>query len=125
MLDYIVIPKEAGLQEHQRLLITVENHIRRVVPILTQYRINRANARAAFDDALSTAKILAIDKYELKPSNQTLINAYANADEDVRRLRQEWLNKRALEIKAKDRLEQLQGQRDTLKALVKSEHGSY
>jgi hypothetical protein len=37
----------------------------------------------------------------------------------------DWILKKAVEIKAKDRLEQLQGQRDTIKALVKSEHGSY
>jgi hypothetical protein len=121
----LIIPEDAGLQQHQLLLRKVENRIKEVGPTLTQYRVDRANARSVYDDLLSSARITAIVKHNLKANNQTIINAYASTDNDVKIAKQDWLLKRALEIKAKDRLDQLQGQRDTLKALVKSEHNSY
>jgi hypothetical protein len=49
-----------------------------------------------------------------------IINAIANADVEVKRLKQIWLDAKAI-----DRLTQFQGQRDTLKAMVKSEQISY
>jgi hypothetical protein len=121
----IILTENGGLQEHQRQLKMAENSILFVGSKLSQIKIDRMNARNTYDDLLSTAKIMVIAEYDLKPSNQTIINAYATANEDVRNAKQDWLNKKAIEIKAKDRLDQLQGQRDTLKALVKSEHGSY
>jgi hypothetical protein len=121
----LIIPENAGLQQHQLLLKKVENRIKEVGPKLTQYKVDRANARSVYDDLLSSAIIGAIEKHNLKPSNQTIINAYARTDNDVKIAKQEWLLKKALETKAKDRLDQLQSQRDTLKALVKSEHNSY
>jgi len=121
----IILTEGGGLQEHQRLLKAAENCILFVGKRLSQYKIYRMNARSEYDDLLSTAKISAIAEHDLKPGNQTIINAYANADVSVRAAKQEWLEAKAIEIKAKDRLEQLQGQRDTIKALVKSEHGSY
>lgn len=121
----IILTEEGGLQEHQKLLKAAENCILFVGKRLSQYKIDRMNARSKYDDLLSTAKISAIADYDLKPGNQTIINAYANSNEDVRAAKQKWLEAKAIEIKAKDRLEQLQGQRDTIKALVKSEHGSY
>ncbi len=121
----IILTEGGGLQEHQRLLKAAENCILFVGKRLSQYKIDRMNARSAYDDLLSTAKIGAIAEHDLKAGNQTIINAYANADKAVQAAKQDWLTKKAAEIKAKDRLEQLQGQRDTIKALVKSEHGSY
>jgi hypothetical protein len=121
----LIILENAGLQQHQLLLKKVENRIKEVGPKLTQYKVDRANARSIYDDLLSNARIEAIVKHDLKASNQTIINAYASTDNDVKIAKQEWLLKKALETKAKDRLDQLQGQRDTLKALVKSEHSSY
>lgn len=121
----IILTEEGGLQEHQKLLKAAENCILFVGKRLSQYKIYRMNARSEYDDLLSTAKIGAIAEYDLKPGNQTIINAYANAGKEVRAAKQVWLEAKTVEIKAKDRLEQLQGQRDTLKALVKSEHGSY
>ena len=121
----IIISEDAGLAEHQRLLVRVENCITETARKLTQYRIDRANARSAYDDLLSDAKILAIEKHGLKPQHQTVINAFANSDSDVRVAKADWMLKKAIETKAKDRLEQLQGQRDTLKALVKSHHSSW
>lgn len=118
----IMIPKNAGLQDYQRLLVVAENQIRRVAPILTQYRINGVNAKAKFEDALSTAKVVAIKQYDLRPSHQTLINAYANADEEVKVLKKEWLDAKALETKAIAQMNQLQGMRNTLKTMVRSEH---
>lgn len=71
------------------------------------------------------SRLRLLEKHNLKPAHQTLINAYANADADVRAAKADWMLKKAIETKAKDRLEQLQGQRDTLKALVKSHHSSW
>ena len=121
----IILTEGGGLQEHQKLLKMAENCILFLGRRLSQYKIDRMNARSTYDDLLSTKKIGAIAYYDLKPGNQTIINAYANADKEVQAAKQDWLTKKAVEIKAKDRLEQLQGQRDTIKALVKSEHGSY
>ncbi len=121
----IILTEGGGLQEHQKLLKMAENCILFLGRRLSQYKIDRMNARSTYDDLLSTAKIGAIADHDLKAGNQTIINAYANSDVSVRAAKQDWLTKKAVEIKAKDRLEQLQGQRDTIKALVKSEHGSY
>ena len=121
----IILAEGGGLQEHQKLLKMAENCILFLGRRLSQYKIDRMKARSTYDDLLSTAKIGAIAEHDLKAGNQTIINAYANADVEVRAAKQEWLEAKAIEIKAKDRLEQLQGQRDTIKALVKSEHGSY
>lgn len=124
-MNDIIIAEGAGLEEHQRLLVQVENIITETAHKLTAYKIDRCNARSEYDDLLSTAKIQAITKHDLKASNQTIINAYANTSKDVKVAKAKWLYHKALETKAKDRLDQLQGQRDTLKALVKSEHMSY
>ena len=121
----IILTEEGGLQEHQKLLKAAENCILFIGKRLSQYKIDRMNARSKYDDLLSTAKIGAIADHDLKAGNQTIINAYANADKAVKEAKQKWLTAKAIEIKAKDWLEQLQGQRDTIKALVKSEHGSY
>lgn len=124
MID-IVIPQKAGLQDYRRLLGQVENEITKMSPRISKYKIDRTNARAAYDDALSSAKVLAMTEHGLKANHQTMINAVANNDSEVKRLKQEWIEAKALETKAIDRLEQLKGQRDTLKACVKSEHYSY
>lgn len=121
----IILTEEGGLQEHQKLLKAAENCILFIGRRLSQQKIDRMNARSKYDDLLSTAKITAIVNHDLKPSNQTIINAYAAADSGVQVAKANWILKKAVEIKAKDRLEQLQGQRDTIKALVKSEHGSW
>ena len=123
--DDLYIPEDGGLQTHQQLLAMVENRIAETARKVTQYKVDRGNARSVYDDLLSTAKILAIEKHSLKPQHQTVINAFANADADVRVAKADWMLKKAIETKAKDRLEQLQGQRDTLKALVKSHHASW
>lgn len=123
--DDLYIPEDGGLQTHQQLLALVENKIAETARKVTQYKVDRGNARSVYDDLLSTAKIVAIEKHNLKPAHQTLINAYANADADVKIAKQAWLLAKAMETKAVDRLEQLQGQRDTLKALVKSHHTSW
>ena len=123
--DDLYIPEDGGLQTHQQLLAMVENRIAETARKVTQYKVDRGNARSVYDDLLSTAKILAIEKHSLKPQHQTVINAFANADADVRVAKADWMLKKAIETKAKDRLEQLQGQRDTLKALVKSHHSSW
>jgi hypothetical protein len=121
----ILIPEKAGLQDYRRLLSMVENEITKVAPKVTQYKIDRGNARSKYDDALSTAKIIAMQIDGIKPNHQTMINAIANGDTEVKRLKQLWLDAKAVELKAIDRLTQLQGQRDTLKAMVKSEQISY
>jgi len=121
----IILSETGGLQEHQRLLKVAENNIREVVSHLTEYKINRMNARSKYDDLLSTAKIVAIAEYGLKPNHQTIINAYAAAHDEVKKAKQEWLSCKAIEIKAVDQLEQQQGVRDTLKVLCRSEHESY
>lgn len=95
----IILSENGGLQEHQRLLKVAENNIREVGSHLTQYKINRMNARSKHDDLLSTAKIMAIAQYGLKPNHQTIINAYALASEGVREAKQEWLNAKAIEIR--------------------------
>ena len=69
MDEDIIISEDAGLAEHQRLLVRVENCITETARKLTQYRIDRANARSAYDDLLSDAKILAIEKHGLKPQH--------------------------------------------------------
>ena len=112
----VLISEKAGLQDYRCLLSMVENEITKVAPNVTQYKIDRGNARSIYDDALSTAKIIAMQK----PNHQTMINAIANADVEVKRLKQLWLDAKAI-----DRLTQLQGQRDTLKAMIKSEQISY
>lgn len=124
MID-IEIPQNAGLQDYRRLLGQVENEITKLSPRISQYKIDRTNARAEYDDALSNAKVLALTSYELKANHQTMINAIANTDPEVKRLKQNWLQAKALETKAIDRLEQLKGQRDTLKCMVKAENFSY
>lgn len=121
----IEIPQNAGLQDYRRLLGQVENEITKLSPKISRYKIDRTNARAAYDDALSNAKVLAMTKHGLKANHQTMINAVANNDPEVRQLKQEWIAAKALETKSLDRLEQLRGQRDTLKAMVKSEQLSY
>lgn len=124
MVD-IEIPQNAGLQDYRRLLGQVENEITKLSPRISKYKIDRTNARAAYDDALSNAKVLALTSHDLKANHQTMINAIANTDPEVKRLKQEWIAAKALETKVIDRLEQLKGQRDTLKAMVKSEQLSY
>jgi hypothetical protein len=121
----IIIPPNAGLGELRQLLAQTENVITKLTPLIAQYKINRGNARAVYDDALSTAKINAIAEHDLKMNHQTMINAYANTAPGVKELKQAWLECKAIEIKAVDRLGQIQGQRDTLKAMVKSEQFSY
>ncbi|WP_371378870.1 hypothetical protein [Sporomusa aerivorans] len=121
----IIIPKDAGLQDYRYLLSLAENEITKLTPLISRYKVARTNAKAAYDDALSSAKVNAMEYYELKPNHQTMINALANNDAEVRRLKQVYIDAKALEIKAVDRLEQIKGLRDTLKACVKSEHSSY
>ena len=119
------IPEDGGLQVHQQLLAMVENKIAETAGKVTEYKVDRANARLKYDELLADAKIFALEKHNLKPTHQTLINAYANADPDVKAAKQDWVFKKKLETKACGRLEQLQGKRDTLKALVKSHHSSW
>ena len=121
----IIIPENAGLQDYRYLLSLAENEITKLTPIISRYKVNRANARAGYDNAASNAKIAAITVHGLKPNHQTMINAFANSDPEVQRLKQAWLDAKALEIKAIDRLEQVRGMRDTLKCMVKAEHTSY
>lgn len=121
----IIIPKDAGLQDYRQLLSIAENEITKLTPLISRYKVSRTNAKAAYDDALSSAKVNAMVKYDLKPNHQTMINATANSDPEVKRLKQAYIDAKALEIKAVDRLEQIKGLRDTLKACVKSEHSSY
>ncbi len=121
----IIIPDNAGLQEYRQLLSIAENEITKLTPLISKYKVSRTNAKAAYDDALSSAKVMAMEKYSLKPNHQTMINATANSDPEVKRLKQDYIDAKALEIKAVDRLEQIKGLRDTLKACVKSEHSSY
>lgn len=121
----IIIPEIAGLQDYRRLLSMVENEITRVAPKVTQYKIDRGNARSKYDDALSSAKIVAMQSNGIRPNHQTMISDIANADGDVKQFKQIWLDAKAVELKAIDRLTQLQGQRDTLKSMVKSEQVSY
>ena len=52
-------------------------------------------------------------------------NRVSIPNRDAKNAKQAWLLAKAMETKAVDRLEQLQGQRDTLKALVKSHHTSW
>lgn len=121
----ITIPQNAGLKDYQRLLGLAENEITKMAPKVAQYRVDRTNARNEYDNALSDAKVAAITTGGLKPNHQTMINAYANSNKDVQEKKRLWLEAKALETKAIDRLEQLKGQRDTLKAMVKSEHSSW
>jgi len=122
----IIIPANAGLNDLRQLLAKAENVITKLTPLIAQYKINRTNARAAYDDALSTAKIKAIADHDgLKANHQTMINAYAATAPGVKELKQAWLEAKAIEIKAVDRLGQVQGMRDTLKAMVKSENISW
>jgi hypothetical protein len=121
----IIIPENAGLQDYRYLLSLTENEITKLTPIISRYKVARANARAAYDDALSTAKVMAMSTHGLKANHQTMINAVANTNEDVRALKQVWLDAKALEIKAIDRIGQINGMRDTLKAMLKAEHSSY
>lgn len=125
MLTEIIVPDTAGLSDLRRLLSQAENNITRLTPMVAQYRIDRANARNAYDEALNDAKVAAMAEHGLKPNHQTMINAIANSDNEVKRLKQAWLNAKAIEIKAEERLKQSQGQRDTLKAMVKSEQASF
>lgn len=119
------IPQNAGLQDYRNLLVQSENEIKKLAPLISQYKIDRGDARSKYDDALSDAKVAAMADHGLKANHQTMINAIANKDLKVRETKQEWLNKKAVEIKALDRLAQLQGMRDSLKAMVKSENYSY
>ncbi|CQR73320.1 hypothetical protein SOV_51040 [Sporomusa ovata DSM 2662] len=121
----IIIPENAGLQEYRYLLSLAENEITKLTPIISKYKVNRTNAKAVYDDALSSAKVMAMEVYGLKANHQTMINAKANSDPGVKQLKQAYIDAKALEIKAVDRLEQIKGLRDTLKAMVKSEHVSY
>lgn len=124
-MSEFIIPQNAGLQDYRRLLAQAENEITKLVPRISQYKIDRTNARAAYDDALSSAKVLAMTEHGLKANHQTMINAIANTDSNVKALKEDWIVKKAIEIKALDRLGQLQGMRDSLKAMVKSENYSY
>lgn len=121
----IVIPDNAGLQDYRYLLSLAENEITKLTPLISVYKVNRTNAKAAYDDALSSAKVMAMEKPGLKANHQTMINAIANSDPEVKKLKQTYLAAKATEIKAVDRIEQIRGLRDTLKAMVKREQVSY
>lgn len=121
----IIIPENAGLQDYRCLLSLTENEITKLTPLISRYKVARTNAKAAYDDALSSAKVMAMEKHGLKANHQTMINAVANSDPEVKRLKQAYIAAKATEIKAVDRIEQIKGLRDTLKAMVKSEQVSY
>lgn len=124
-MNELIIPDKAGLNDYRKLLLDTEKQLSELCPKLTQYRIDRTNARNNYDDALGSARINAISKYDLKPNHQTMVNAYASQDETVKVFKAQWMIAKAVLIKGEDKIAQLQGFRDSLKCMIKSEQVSY
>jgi len=112
------IPENAGLGELRNLLAQAENELSEQTPILTKYRADHNNAKAEYEYELSCARVMHQDE-----KTATMMNAKAAMD--VRKFQLAWKAAEANLIMGEDRVKSLQGQRDTLKTLVKSEHFSY
>ena len=116
----ITIPENTGLGELRQLLAKAENLLKEWTPKLTQYRIDATNAKATYEFELAVAKV----KYQ-DEKTATMINAKAATDKEVRSAQLAYKAAEALLIMGEDRVKQLQGQRDTLKCMIKSEQPSY
>ena len=116
----IIIPENAGLGELRQLLAKAENLLSEWTPKLTQYRIDATNAKSAYEYELAAAKV----RFQNEKS-PTMMNAKAATDKDVRGSQLVYKAAEACLIMGEDRVKQLQGQRDTLKCMIKSEQQSY
>lgn len=114
------IPSNAGLGELRKLLAQAENQITEWTPKLTQYRIDESNAKGEYNHSLAAAKVLYQDE-----KTPTMMNAKAVTHVDVRSKQLVMQSAKANLIMADDLVKQVQGTRDTLKCMIKSEINSY
>ena len=112
------IPQNAGLGDLRNLLAEAENKLNEWRPKLTEYRTNFQSAKTDYEFELACAKV----KYQNEKS-PTLINAKAAMDARTAQLA--FKAAEANLIMAEDRVKGLEGQRDTLKCMIKSEQISF
>ena len=119
-MDTVTIPENAGLGELRQLLAKAENLLAEWTPKLTQYRIDATNAKSNYEFELAAAKV----KFQ-NEKTATMMNAKAATDKEVRSAQLSYKATEANLIMAEDRVKDLQGKRDTLKCMIKSEINSY
>lgn len=112
------IPENAGLGELRQLLAQAENKLAELTPKLTKYRTDHSNAKAEYEYELSCARVM-----HQEEKTATMMNAKAAMD--ARKFQLAWKAAEANLIMGEDMVKSLQGQRDTLKCMIKSEINSY
>lgn len=90
MDEVIQIPVNPTLYQLRELLADVTNRISSKTEVIAGYKTDLTNSKNAYKRELAAAKVRAIARRDLKPSNQTMINAYAVSDPLVISAEQVW-----------------------------------
>ena len=114
------IPENAGLGELRQLLAQAENKLSEESPKLVQYRINENNAKSDYGFELAIAKVEFQDE-----KTETMRKAKAAIKPSVRGKELEWNATWNNLVLGESKVKLLEGQRDTLKCMIKSEQTSY